>query len=367
MIKNQTFSVCIFCFLGIIYGMKNILLAGGGTAGHIIPHIALMPILEKNYDNVYYVGSGKDIEKQLMNDTCAVTFTVDAPAFIRSFSPRNLTIPIKLFKAIKQCEKIIKQTKPNVIFSKGGYCALPVCIAGFNLGVPVICHESDLTLGLANKITRFKAKALLTTFKETAQKYENGVFVGPPVRQEFFNKSKSECRKLLGITDQKPIVLITGGSQGSKVINDALSKNLPAILKKFNVIHLHGKNNKPLNSAINGYYPFAFADMPTVMSACDICVSRGGSNTLFELLSTNTPTLIIPLKKGSRGDQIKNAKYFCDKGALLCADEDELDKKLPELINELYSKRFLLKRNTSNLRLKEGLKHTAEILLKYSK
>ena len=346
--------------------MKTVLLAGGGTAGHVTPHLAIMPYLLKNFDKIYYISSGKPIEKELIAPTGAQIFTVNTPAFIRSLSPKNLLIPFKLFKAVKECEKIIKQTNPSVIFSKGGYGALPVCLAGFNLKIPVVCHESDLTLGLANKLCVKKAKAMLTTFKETASIYKNGVFVGPPIRKEFFNKDKTQCKKALGITNSKPTLLVTGGSQGSSAINKALGQNLTALIKDFNVIHLHGKNNKPLNSAINGYYPFAFADMPTVISASDICISRGGSNTVFELLATKTPSLIIPLKKGSRGDQIKNAQYFYEKGALLYADEDVLGKNFINLTNELYEKRNQLKRNMQSLNLEKGALKIIEVLTKYS-
>ena len=216
--------------------MKTIVLAGGGTAGHITPHLAILPELKKHFDKIYYVGSGKSIEKTLMNDRGVQIFDINPPAFIRSLSLKNLLIPYKLYKAVKECENFLKKVHANVIFSKGGYCALPVCIAGFNLKIPVLCHESDLTLGLANKLCAKKCKALLTTFKETAQKH-NGVYVGPIIRKEFFCINKNEARKKLNVQTKKPVLLIMGGSQGSKNINDALNKNLNAVLPDFTVIH----------------------------------------------------------------------------------------------------------------------------------
>ena len=347
--------------------MKSIILAGGGTAGHITPHLAIMPQLKKHFDKIYYFGSGKQIEKKLMQNEVTKIYDLSPPAFVRSLSLKNLLIPFKLYKAVKECEAYLKQINPSVIFSKGGYCALPVCIAGFNLKIPVISHESDLTLGLANKLAVKRSTCLLTTFEQTAKGQQNAQYVGPLLRQEFFNKNKSESKKLLGITGDKPILLVTGGSQGSKTINQALYNNLQEILRDFSVIHLYGKSNKPPYKAINGYYGFSFADMPTAISACDIALSRGGSNTLFELLCTNTPSLIIPLKKASRGDQIKNAEYFYNKNALLMADEEDLDKSIISLVKELYSNRQALKEEMKNLNLQSGVSKTIEIILRHAK
>ncbi len=347
--------------------MKNIILTGGGTAGHVTPHLALANDLKKNFDDIYYVGSGKEIERELMQTTGAIIYNVDSPAFIRSLTLKNLKIPFKLIKAIKQSQEIIKKCKPSVVFSKGGYGALPICLAAFKLKIPVICHESDLSLGLANKLCAKKAKALLTTFEETSKEYANGVYVGPIIRKEFFEKRKEESKRILGINNDKPSLLVTGGSQGSEIINNVLKANLSLLLPRFNVIHLHGKKNKPIYESINGYFPFSFTDMPTVISACDICLSRGGSNTLFELLATKTPSLIVPLIKGSRGDQVKNARYFASKGALLYCNENHLEEKFIELIDELFSKRNILKEKMQKLNFESGKKKTLELLLKFAK
>ena len=347
--------------------MSTIILAGGGTAGHITPHLAIMPMLKKEFNRIHYIGSGKQIEKNLMQAHVDEIFNLDPPAFIRAFTLKNLTIPFKLLKAVKDCEEYFKKVKPSIVFSKGGYCALPPCLAAFNLKIPVITHESDLSLGLANKLIAKKCNALLTTFKECGEGLKNSYYVGPLLREEFFNKNKAQSKRSLGINNDKPVLLVTGGSQGSQAINDALKVNIQELLRHFNVIHLYGKQNKPIYNAINGYFGFSFADMPTAMSACDIAISRGGSNTLFELLCTNTPSLIIPLKKASRGDQIKNAKYFASKNAILTADEDELVKNLIPLIHRLYNQRQNLINNMKNLNLQNGASKTVEIILQHAK
>lgn len=346
--------------------MKNILLAGGGTAGHVTPHLALLLELEKNFDNIYYIGSGKEIESKLFEGTCVKIFNVNPPAFVRSLSPKNALIPFKLYKSVKECEKIIDKIKPSVIFSKGGYCALPVCLAGFKAKIPVICHESDLSIGLANKLCISRSTAFLTTF-ENALKGDNCFYCGPILRSEFKKMNKLYALRKLGITNGKPTLLVTGGSQGSKTINQALGANIEKILSNFNVIHLYGKKNKPVYKSINGYFAYPFADMPTAMSASDIAISRGGSNTLFELVNANLPALIVPLKKGSRGDQIKNAEYFKNRGAVMTLDESLLKENFIKVVDELYKNRKDISQNQKNLNLKNGREETLKFLLKYGK
>ena len=347
--------------------MSTIILAGGGTAGHITPHLSIMPKLKKEFASIYYIGSGKQIEKNLMQPHVNEIFNVNPPAFIRSFTAKNLAIPFKLIKAVKDCEEYFKRVKPSIVFSKGGYCALPACLAAFNLNIPVITHESDLSLGLANKLVAKKCNAVLTTFKESGEGLKNAYYVGPLLREEFFNKNKAQSKRSLGINNDKPVLLVTGGSQGSKIINEALKVNIDEILRHFNVIHLYGRQNKPIYNAINGYFGFSFADMPTAISACDMAISRGGSNTLFELVCTSTPSLIIPLKKASRGDQIKNAQYFASKNTVLTADENELEKNLLPLIHRLYNQRQALITNMKNLNLQNGASKTVEIILQHAK
>ncbi len=343
--------------------MSTIILTGGGTAGHVTPLLTILPFLQNKFDKIYYVGSGKEIERSLMQNKNVEIFNVNSPAFKRSFCAENLLIPVRLFRAVVQCKSFLIKTKPKVIFSKGGYTTLPICIAAKQLKIPVVCHESDLSLGLANKLV-YKNSILLTTFDYTAQKY-GGICVGPPLNYNDNTLTKEQARKKLGIKNSKPVLLITGGSQGSMIINNAIWKNLNEILNSFNLIHLYGKNNKCPYNAINGYFPFAFTNMSDCIKACDICVSRGGSNTIFELLHAKTPSLIVPLKRGSRGDQIKNAKHFQNKNLVLYCDENDFEKSPIKYINELYFKKDDLLSNLKNYHLSSGSEKIANILLDY--
>ena len=347
--------------------MRTLILTGGGSAGHVTPNLALLPELKKRFDKIVYIGSKDGIEEKLAKSQNLPFYPITTVKLERKFTAKNLLIPIKLAKGISESKKLLKQLNPSAVFSKGGYCALPPCLAAFNLKIPVITHESDLSLGLANKLIAKKCNALLTTFKESGEALKNAYYVGPLLREEFFNKNKAQSKRSLGINNDKPVLLVTGGSQGSKIINEALKVNIDEILRHFNVIHLYGKQNKPIYNAINGYFGFSFADMPTAISACDMAISRGGSNTLFELVCTSTPSLIIPLKKASRGDQIKNAQYFASKNTVLTADENELEKNLLPLIHRLYNQRQALITNMKNLNLQNGASKTVEIILQHAK
>lgn len=344
--------------------MKTIVLCGGGTAGHVMPLVALIPYLKRSFDRIVYFSSGKEIEKKLMNDDCLQIVQIKPPAFKRSLSPENFLIPFRLSKAVRESKKRLAEVKADVVFSKGGYCALPVCLAAKSMKIPYFCHESDLTLGLANKLTYKKAEKLMTVFPETAFRY-GGVCVGAPVRETFGSISQKDAKKKLKVPNDKPLLLVTGGSQGSATINGAVWKNLDALTERFYVVHLCGKGNKPADKSINGYFAYEFADMNVCLSACDLVLSRGGSNTLFEIAYCKKPALIAPLKKGSRGDQKKNALYFVEKGAMRICNEDELAERIVPLLSSLYNDRAVIVENASRLAVENGTKNIAEILCSF--
>lgn len=346
---------------------KTVIFAGGGTAGHIMPFTAVYPELKKRGVNAVYIGSGKQLEKSVMQDYCDFLCEITPPKFIRGFSfgaLKNFLLPAELLRAVKQAEQILNEQKPRLVFSKGGYCALPVCLAAFKLRVPVICHESDLSIGLANKLCLKKCDKFLCTFSATAKKY-GGECIGSPMREELFKIKKSEALKYFGLPNDKPVLLISGGSQGSKIINEAVQTNLKQILKRFNVLHAVGKGNKCAYKPVNGYFAFEFINMANALSAADFCLIRGGSNTLFEVLYAKKPSVCVPLKKGSRGDQIKNAEHFEKLGALISCDENELKPALPDLLNDLINRQTQLKSAITALDLKNGTPELCKIILSY--
>ena len=322
--------------------MATIILTGGGTAGHCTPHLAILPYLKKRFDKIYYIGSHFGVEKDIISKTGIPYYSVDTAKLRRSLSLKNLTIPFTVLKGISQAKKIIKDLKPSVIFSKGGFVSIPTVIAGSRLGVPIIAHESDLTVGLANKISSRYCDKVLTSFPETAKSLKNGVYLGAPIRDSLFQVNKDSAIKEFNFKNKNPVLLITGGSLGATKINETVWQALPILLSKYNIIHITGKGNR-LNKSLSGYYQTEFMfDIEKAFAVADVCVSRAGSNTVFELLALRKNCLLIPLPRtASRGDQILNAEYFNKSGhANLLYQENLTTNSLIEEIDKTYKNRF---------------------------
>ncbi len=346
--------------------MSNIVFTGGGTAGHYMPNLAIIPLVKDNFDKVYYIGSENGPERQAATSAGVSYYAVTSAKLKRSLDLKNLAIPFKLYKGVKQAEAVLREIEPKVIFSKGGYVALPVAIASKKLNIPLVIHESDLSMGLANKIaSRFSTK-VLTSFEKTAESIKNAEYVGAPLRRELFIKrDRAAILKKIGISSNgKKTILVTGGSQGSANINENLEKCLDKLIIDYNVIHLCGKG-KATGTRRKGYVQFEFyADMGELFAVSDLAVSRGGANTLFELIALCVPTLAIPLSKGSRGDQIANCEYFKGKGYLHVLPDDELTpEKLHREIKLLDKSADILKKNCAKSGIKDGTKRIAEYLV----
>lgn len=322
--------------------MKTIVLTGGGTAGHCMPCFALLPDLKKIFDEIYYIGGKDKIENKLAKKYGVTFFDVPSVKFERNLTLKNLLIPVKLLKAISSAKYLLKNLKPSVVFSKGGYVALPVAIAAKKLNIPVISHESDLSIGLANKIAIKFSSAFLTGFERTAKGVKNAEYTGISLDKSLFKKrDKRSLLKKYGLDEKKQTVLVTGGSQGSSAINLAVKETAPALTKKYNLIWLCGKGKKEKIKCKNLYQTEFCDNMGDVYAVADVCVSRAGANTLFELIALRKPTLAIPLPKGnSRGDQEENAEYFCKKGVITVLSECNLNRdSLIKSIEKLFENR----------------------------
>ncbi|MGN0806021.1 MAG: UDP-N-acetylglucosamine--N-acetylmuramyl-(pentapeptide) pyrophosphoryl-undecaprenol N-acetylglucosamine transferase [Candidatus Coproplasma sp.] len=315
--------------------MKKIAFCGGGSAGHVIPNVAVIESLPPQFSPCYICTCG--LEKKILSQSGIPFYEFDGVKLTRGKLLCNLSIPFKLAKSVRQCKKILKEIKPSLLFCKGGYASLPPALAAAKLKIPVIIHESDITVGLANRIIARKAVLILSSFPQTAQKYPNGLCTGSPMRKNLFGQNAVEAKERLGL-DLRPTVLVFGGGSGSVAINNALRKIILPLCKKYNVVHICGKGNA-IKSNIYGYVQLEFTDDMGMLYACaDYAVARCGSNSAFELIAHKIPTLFIPLDNGAtRGDQIENADYFYKKGLCRVLSEkkltpDRLDKELSSLI-----------------------------------
>lgn len=309
--------------------MKKILFTGGGSAGHVVPNLALIDALKKRgaYE-IFYAGTN-GIEKRLLAPTGIPFFEISCPKLVRSFTLKNFAIPFSLYKAIRDSRKILQKIRPDLVFSKGGFVSLPVCLAAAKEKIPVLTHESDLSPGLATKLIAKKCRSVLTSFPETAEKLKNGKFVGSPLRDVLFTADKEAARRKYRLNGGKKTILAFGGGSGSMAINEAIFCNLPALTEKYNVIHILGEKNAKNAPVRAGYQPIAYAEnMGEIYVVTDLAIARAGSNTLFELAAMRLPSLIVPLQKGSRGDQAENAAYFERRGLIRTLDESRLQQDL---------------------------------------
>ena len=326
--------------------MKRIILTGGGTAGHVTPNIALLPRLKELGYDIQYIGSYNGIEKELIEPFGIPYHGISSGKLRRYFSMKNFSDPFRVLKGFSEANKLIRDLKPDVIFSKGGFVSVPVVLAGKKNKVPVVIHESDMTPGLANKLSLPSAAKVCCNFPETLEHLpaDKAVLTGSPIRQELLSGNKIAALDLCGFSADKPVILVIGGSLGSVVVNNAVRLALPELLEQFHVIHLCGKGK--LDASLNnveGYAQFEdiTSELRDIFALADVVISRAGANAICELLALRKPNLLIPLSaNASRGDQIPNARSFERQGFSVVIEEEELSKELLlESVRDLYANR----------------------------
>lgn len=358
--------------------MFKIVFTGGGTAGHVTPNLAIINEIRKTEPNaeIHYIGSDSGLEKSIVEkDPSIIYHQVRTGKFRRYFSFKNVTDFFKVLGGRRDAKKLMKQIKPDVLFSKGGYVSVPVVYAAGKCKVPVLAHESDITPGLANKLSMRYATKVCVTFKETIDNFKSGkgIYTGTPIREALYHGDAQKTREELGF-DGKPVLLIMGGSLGSVIINDAVRANLGELTKRYNIIHLCGKGRldespECLNNGSYRQFEFVTDKLPDFLACGDVYLSRAGSNAIHEFLSLKKPMLLIPLsKKASRGDQILNAENFKSRGLAHVLPEEELNAEtLLNAINETYEDRDNLIKAMSEEEIIDGTQKITSLILAYAK
>lgn len=337
--------------------MKKIVLTGGGSAGHVTPNLALIPKLKQEGFEISYIGSFTGIEKDLLEKEGIPYYGISTGKLRRYFDTKNFTDPFRVLKGYFDAKKIMKQIKPDIVFSKGGFVSVPVVRAANSLHIPCIIHESDMTPGLANKLCIPVAKKVCCNFPETLEGVpaEKGVHIGCPIREDLLQGIADKGRELCGFDSEKPIMMVIGGSLGASSVNKSVREALPKLLEHFQIIHICGREKiDNLFLTTPGYKQFEYVneELKHLFAAADIVVSRAGANAICELVALKKPNLLIPLSlAASRGDQILNAKSFEAQGLSMVLNEDDLiDSVLVEKVIELYERRqeFVDKMGESN-------------------
>ncbi len=309
----------------------KIVLTGGGTAGHVTPNIALIELLQQEKWEINYVGSAEGVEKAMITAIDIPYHAVSTGKLRRYFSWKNFFDPFNILLGLWQAYILLRKLKPDVVFSKGGFVAFPVVVGAWLNRIPVVAHESDISPGLANRLSFPFVNKICVTFaaaKKHFKRQENVEVTGTPIRQELFKGNKDKGLTLCGFNDSKPCLLVVGGSQGANSLNVCVRQALPSLLEHFQVIHLCGKGklDKPLIGQV-GYCQFEYAnqELADLFAASELIVSRAGANALYEILALHKPHVLIPLsQRVSRGDQVQNARYFQQQGISMVVNEEEL-------------------------------------------
>lgn len=326
--------------------MKRIVLTGGGTAGHVTPNIALLPGLKAAGYDIRYIGSYDGIERKLIEELDIPYYGIASGKLRRYFDVKNFTDPFRVIKGYGQAKKLMKSLHPDVIFSKGGFVSVPVVRAASKYHIPTIIHESDMTPGLANRLSIPSAWRVCCNFPETLQHLPNdkAVLTGSPIRQELSTGDRMRALEFTHLNTARPVILVIGGSLGAASVNTAVRRSLTQLLKKYQIIHLCGKGkmDESLNN-LEGYvqYEYIKKELADLFALADIVISRAGANAICELLALRKPNLLIPLSaKASRGDQILNARSFEKQGFSKVLDEDTMsDADFLAAIDEVYINR----------------------------
>ncbi len=326
--------------------MKRIILTGGGTAGHVTPNLALLPGLREAGFEIRYIGSHAGMERELVEAAGIPYDGISTGKLRRYFDLKNFTDPFRVVKGFFDARKILKKYRPDVVFSKGGFVSVPVVLAAKGLHIPVLIHESDMTPGLANRLSLPAASKICCNFPETAENLPQGrtVVTGCPIRRELLTGTPEAGRAYTGLSPDRPVILIIGGSLGSVAVNTAVRRILPALLSDFQVIHLCGKGNLDESlEGTEGYVQYEYISEPLkdLFALADVVVSRAGANAICELLALRKPNILIPLSaNASRGDQILNAASFKKQGFSEVIEEEEVtDETLLSAIRQVYADR----------------------------
>lgn len=331
--------------------MKRIVLTGGGTAGHVTPNIALLPRLKELGYDIHYIGSYDGIERQLIEEVQIPYYGISSGKLRRYFDLKNFTDPIRVIKGYKEASSLLKRLKPDVVFSKGGFVSVPVVIAASRRRIPSVIHESDMSVGLANRLCIPFASRVCTNFPEAAEVLSSShtFHTGTPIRQELFTGDKKKGLAFCGFHDKKPVLLVIGGSLGAASVNQAVRSALPQLLKDFQIVHLCGKGKLDQSlTKTKEYAQFEYiqGELKDLFAAADVTISRAGANAISELLALRKPSVLIPLpSKASRGDQYLNAQSFEKQGfSRLLLDEELTEKTLLAAVHEVYNNREAYKK-----------------------
>lgn len=361
--------------------MATIAFTGGGTGGHIYPGLAVIEAIRAQNPEakLFWIGSGKVSERNAVEQAGIEYYAIASGKLRRSFSLQNFFDVFRIIKGIYQAKKLLKTLHADVLFSKGGYVSVPPCIAAAQLKIPILTHESDVSLGLATKINLHFADKLIVSWNETLTTLRphhqaKTIVLGNPIRQTIVQGNRQKGRALLGLDLDVPLLLVLGGSQGAEQINKLIEAAAPILTEKLCIVHQtgHGKPTSIPQSSRYQQFPYLDRELPDVLAAADIIVCRAGAGTLWECSAVQKPMILIPLcGSGTRGDQVENTKILMKNNAALgLIGEEAVPEKLVQTVLKLLNNRELqvsMPQNAQKLLNIDAAQHLASLCLTYSK
>ncbi|MFI4918619.1 MAG: undecaprenyldiphospho-muramoylpentapeptide beta-N-acetylglucosaminyltransferase [Legionellales bacterium] len=348
----------------------SIVFTGGGTAGHVTPNIALIHQLQQEGWVIAYAGSADGIEQRMMQAQEIPFYAVRSGKLRRYFSLKNVIDPFKIILGIMQACWLLHKLKPDVVFSKGGFVAFPVVVGAWLNRIPVIAHESDMSPGLANRLSFPFVNKICLTFEATKKyfkKQDKIEVTGTPIRQQLFAGNSHTGLALCGFNATKPCLLVIGGSLGAGSINRSIREALTSLTQDFQIIHLCGQGKVDASLAdVAGYTQFEYVneELADLFAAAALVISRAGANSLYEILALGKPHVLIPLSaQASRGDQIQNARYFQNLGISVVIPDESLNAEtLLHAVQEVMHNKNEIHNKIKALHIVSATEHLVAII-----
>ena len=351
---------------------------GGGTAGHVIPGLAIISELQTRGWRAAWIGSRRPAERVLVRAARVPFYAIPAGKLRRYYSLRNFADVAVVLAGCLHALLLLARLRPRVVFAKGSYVSVPPVVAARLLRIPVITHESDTTPALATRINGSMAHTVLVAFAATRGKLPSRLrrrvrVTGNPLRAGLERGDAERGRIRVGAPPGLPLLFVTGGSSGARALNELVCHALPELVRHWFVVHQTGAAWRAPAAApappVAGRYralPFVNEGFPDLLAAADVVLSRAGANTLGELAATATPAVLIPLPRTqSRGEQLANAKLFAAQGAALVLDEERTDcATLTAVLREMRcaAVRRRMARNMARLATRDAARRIASIV-----
>ncbi|MEA3408331.1 MAG: undecaprenyldiphospho-muramoylpentapeptide beta-N-acetylglucosaminyltransferase [Chloroflexota bacterium] len=332
----------------------RLLVTGGGTGGHIYPALSVVDALSANghldRGEVGWVGNADSLEERVLAKEGITFYPVAAGALRGKGVAGTLRGSMRSMTGIFQAWKILYRFDANVVLATGGYVSVPLVLAAWLAGCPVLIYLPDMEPGLAVRFLAFFARRVAVSFPVVARRLPSRKVIvsGYPVRGALYATSKEAARDRLGLDDGRPVLLILGGSQGAHSINEAVRKALVGLLERVQLVHISGFNDQEMLEASRRrldakrraryhLFPYLYERMTDALVAADLVVARSGAATLGEFPAVGLPAILVPYPYAGQHQEV-NARYLAERGAAIIVQDDALDGELLSSVQRLLDK-----------------------------